>query len=167
MQASPVQTRSIVYRRIEITPFLTSDHLLDETISAFELDWNGIRLEAATGCNPVEAKDSEAPDFVVSLRLKIKNETGKTCPYQIDVEALGLISVNFKLPKERRLELATVNGLAIVYGAVRELVTSMTSRMEYGPLVLPGVNFQDQVTTSPPQEDDSSSTERPSLTRIR
>jgi preprotein translocase subunit SecB len=146
MQASPVQTRSIIYRRVEIVPHLTADDQVDELLSAFDFDWNGVRLETATGCNIADETPSDASAFVVSLRLKVKNEAGKQCPYRLDVELLGLIVVNQKLPAERREELATVNGLAIVYGAAREMITTITSRMEYGPLTLPGVNFQDQVS---------------------
>jgi preprotein translocase subunit SecB len=144
MQASPVQTRSILYRRVEISPQLTPDQQIDEKLSAFDLEWDGIRIEVATGINAAEENDADPSNFVVSLRLKIPNITGKICPYKIDVELLGLIQINPSLSAHRREELATVNGLAIVYSAARELVTSVTGRMEYGPLVLPGVNFQDE-----------------------
>lgn len=153
MQASPVQTRSVLYRKVDIQPYMTAENLLDEQMSGFDLDWNGVRMDAATGCNAAEDTESDPALFIVSLRLKIKNETGKLCPYLIDIELLGLIEVNVNLPAERRQELATVNGLAVVYGAARELVTTLTSRMDYGPLVLPGVNFQDQVSQQKlPQE---------------
>ena len=153
MQASPVQTRTVLYRKVDIQPYMTAENLLDEQMSGFDLDWNGVRMDAATGCNATEDTESDPALFIVSLRLKIKNETGKLCPYLIDIELLGLIEVNVNLPAERRQELATVNGLAVVYGAARELVTTLTSRMDYGPLVLPGVNFQDQVSQQKlPQE---------------
>ncbi len=146
MQPSPVQTRSILYRRVEISPQLTSAHQIDENLNAFDLEWNGVRMEVATGSDVAEDSATDPSLFVISLRLQIQNEVGKVCPYKLDVELIGLIQVNPKLPANRRQELATVNGLAIVYGAARELVTTITTRMEYGPLVLPGVNFQDQAT---------------------
>ena len=61
----------------------------------------------------------------------------------MDVEAVALLHISESLPAKRRDELAEVNGLAIVYGALREMIVGITSRMEYGTLVLPGVNFQD------------------------
>jgi preprotein translocase subunit SecB len=146
MQPSPVQTRSIVYRRVAIEPHRTPENQIDEEMNAFDLEWNGIRMEVATGTDIAEENVTDPALFAVSMRLQIQNVVGKICPYKIDVELLGLIRVNPKLPAERREALATVNGLAIVYGAARELITNITSRMEYGPLVLPGVNFQDQVS---------------------
>jgi preprotein translocase subunit SecB len=150
MQASPVQTKSILYRRVEVTPYLNSENQLDSELNASTLDWNGVRLEVATGTAVAEEDGSGLSTFLVSLRLQVPNAQGKLCPYKLDMELLGIIQVSPKLPMQRREELATVNGLAIVYGAARELVTLITSRMEYGPLILPGVNFQDQVL-QPPQ----------------
>ena len=179
MQASPVQTRSIIYRRVEITPYLTANDEVDEKLSAFDFDWDGVRLEAATGCNTADSQDPDASQFIVSLRLKVKNETGKPCPYRVDIEVLGFIAVNLQLPAERREALATVNGLAVLYGAARELITSITCRMEYGPLTLPGVNFQDQANSPQPSQNLAETqpdapadnpelqSQRPSLARIR
>jgi preprotein translocase subunit SecB len=144
MQASPVQTKSILYRRVEVTPYLNAENQINSELDAQNLDWNGIRLEVATGTVVADGQGSDPTDFLVSLKLQVQNLQGKTSPYHLHIELLGFIQVNPKLPVERREDLATVNGLAIVYGAARELVTSLTSRMEYGPLVLPGVNFQDQ-----------------------
>jgi preprotein translocase subunit SecB len=149
MQASPVQTRSILYRRVEVTPYLNSENQIDIKLNAPNLDWNGVRLEVATGTAIAEEGDSDPSTFLVSLRLQVPNTHGKICPYKLDIELLGIIQVSPNLLVQRREELATVNGLAIVYGAARELVTSITGRMEYGPLVLPGVNFQDQVVPPP------------------
>lgn len=36
-----------------------------------------------------------------------------------------------------------VNGLSILYGAIRELCTTITSRMPHGAICLPGANFLD------------------------
>ncbi len=148
MQASPVQTLSIVYRRVEITPYLTAENLIDVNLNAFDFDWSGVRLDTATGCYQADDADQDAARFILSLRVMVKNETGKQCPYRVDVELFSSIAVNTQLAKDRREQLALVNGLAIVYGAARELITTITSRMEYGALTLPGVNFQDQAATA-------------------
>jgi preprotein translocase subunit SecB len=155
MQTRPVQTRSILYRRVEITPYLNSENQLDIELGAVNLDWNGVRLEVATGTSIAEEGADDPANFLVSLRLVVQNQQGKICPYQLHLELLGLIQVNPQLPPERREDLATVNGLAIVYGAARELVTLLTCRMEYGPLTLPGVNFQDQAVTGKTSTDAS------------
>lgn len=64
-------------------------------------------------------------------------------PYAIDIGVIGLFNVLPTLDKNKREGLLTANGASILYGAIREMVTSMTSRFAPGPLTLPGMNFED------------------------
>lgn len=149
MQVSPIQTRSIIYRRVHVEPHLDADGSPDVGLNAGEFEWHGTTLNVVTGTAALPDEGSTEPTrFLVSLRLTVNNEKGKTCPYKFDVELAGQVQISDKLSLDRREELALVNGLAIVYGAARELISGLTARMEYGVLVLPGVNFQDQVSAS-------------------
>lgn len=143
MQFSPVQPRSIIYRRVHVAPVLDEKGDLDPQLKAPGFDWSGVKVAVETGMGVQESDDPT--EFMASLRLTVSNEEGKKCPYEVDVQLVALLELSKKLASERREELATVNGLAIVYSAMRELVVNLTSRMEYGALVLPGVNFQDHL----------------------
>jgi preprotein translocase subunit SecB len=50
--------------------------------------------------------------------------------------------------EERRVR-ALVNGASLLYGAVREMVSTITSRSAHGPLLLPSLNFQDLASHKP------------------
>lgn len=146
MQTSPVQTRSILFRRVNIVPVLDGDERPKPGLRASSFKWVDVNFDILTGIGVRDDQRANPLEFFVSLQLKVNNEKGTECPYSFDVEAVALLELNEDLPPARREELAEVDGLAIVYGALRELVTTLTARMEYGPLVLPGVNFQDHAT---------------------
>lgn len=143
MVISPVQTKSIVYRRVYVAPVLDESDRVKPGMKAAGFDWSDVNLGIETGVGTREDQVDNPVDFLISLRIKLDNKEGKETPYLLDIEAVALLRVSANLPAERREELAEVNGLAIVYGAIREMVVGLTSRMEYGSLVLPGVHFQD------------------------
>lgn len=145
MQISPVQTKSIIYRRVHIAPLLDENGQILSGLKAPNFDWAGVKLAVEAGTGIREGQESPT-DFLVSLRIQVSSTEEPRCPYEIDVEIVALLNLNARLPESRREELASVNGLAIAYGAMRELIVNVTSRMEYGALVMPGVNFQDHLT---------------------
>ncbi|WP_037247042.1 protein-export chaperone SecB [Rhodoferax saidenbachensis] len=147
MQASPIQTKSIIYRRVGVEAHLDADGNTDTTIDPKNFQWDGVKLEVETALGVDQSQGDEPSSFMLSLVVRVRNEEGKICPYKLDIELVAFVEINPKLSAARREDLATVNGLAIAYGATRELVTNLTARMEYGPLTLPGVNFQDHAAT--------------------
>lgn len=147
MQASPVQTKSIIYRRVGVEAHLDAEGNTDTTINPRTFHWDDVKLEVQTALGFDQSQGDEPSSFMISLVVRVRNEEGKICPYRLDIEVIAFVEINPKLPASRREDLATVNGLAIAYGATRELVTNLTARMEYGPLTLPGVNFQDHAAT--------------------
>ena len=91
---------------------------------------------------PIE-DDSEALTFIVALGIAIDQAEDRPTPYKLDIAALGLVEVSEKVEKQTRRDLALVNGASLVYGAIRELVTTLTARCIAGPLVLPTADFRD------------------------
>jgi preprotein translocase subunit SecB len=77
----------------------------------------------------------------VGLDFATRQEGDKRCPYALDIKAVGMFSVNESVPEERREELAFENGAALVYGAIREMVSTITARSAFGTLLLPTASF--------------------------
>jgi len=92
-------------------------------------------------------------DFLITLNFGIDNKTGKKAPYDIEVGVIGVFNVLPSLPIEKREDLVTVNGASILYGVIREIVLSLTSRFAEGPLTLPGMNFEDTAPSRQRRED--------------
>jgi preprotein translocase subunit SecB len=145
MRISPVQTKSIIFRKVSIEPLLDEEQKTVPNLRAQGFDWDEVTVGVDTGVGVREDQGKSPTEFLVTLGIRVMNETGKQCPYKFDTQVVGLLEVAETLPLSRREELVEVNGLAILYGAMREMIVGITSRMEYGPLVLPGVNFMDHV----------------------
>lgn len=64
-----------------------------------------------------------------------------TCPYVVDVQAVGLFDIDERVPEEDRERIVYENGAALVYGALREMVSTITARSMYGLLMLPTPRF--------------------------
>ncbi|NMG16650.1 hypothetical protein [Aromatoleum bremense] len=66
---------------------------------------------------------------------------GPNCPYKIDMQAIGVFEVSESVDAGIREELVFENGAALVYGAIRDMVSTITARSISGPLMLPTPTF--------------------------
>jgi len=115
---------------------------------AVGFNFEGVNIHAKVGTALKKGQEDDPRDFLVNLEIVIDNKEGKPSPYQVDVGVVGVFSVLPSLPKEKREDLLTVNGASILYGAIREMVLSLTSRFAGGALTLPGMNFEDDAPSS-------------------
>jgi len=146
MKPSPIQTKSLIYGELHVSPY-------DNGQSEFEDDftWHGVNIQINTRHAPVADSENE---YALLLRLRVPNKDGKPAPYSLDLSVMGKFSY-IGAPRDDALDLVVVNGLSILYSSLRETVMTVTSRMLYGPLCLPGANFADHapslaVDQSPP-----------------
>lgn len=145
MRPSPIQLMHVVYKRVAVSENLAAA----QKLSGLGFDFEGVKVEAKLGTATKEGQNKDPRDFLIDLEISIDNKEGKPTPYMVDVGVVGIFNVLPSLPAERRRDLITVNGASILYGVVRELVLSLTSRFLAGPLTLPGMNFQDHVEDGP------------------
>lgn len=102
--------------------------------------------------NPITNVDEEAEDVLeillksnqcedcwqVLLGVKFGNVEGKSSiPYQGKIEVKGAFEVAEDFPKDKTEDLVNMNGGAVLYGAVRELVALLSSRSQEGAFELP------------------------------
>jgi len=139
MQASPIQTKSIVYAELAISPYLPTD---EEQVETEGFDWSGVHFDIAVRHDQAE-KDGR-PAYPIFLRIRIPN-TGDTkkAPYAITAAVMGGFVYTGNKSKEEALDLVVVNGLSILYSSLRDMIITITSRMIHGALYLPGANFMD------------------------
>lgn len=140
MQPSPLQLLKLCFSGIRVLP--DQNNFNEEITRGF--DFNGVCIREVTETILVE-EESDSSIYRVILRIAIENEEGKKAPYQVDICAYGDFHVNEKVPAEDRPNLVTVNGCSMLYGAIRELVMTLTSRSSHGMLTLPSVNFLDKI----------------------
>ena len=91
-------------------------------------------------------------DFGIKLTLRVGPKEDAQAPYNIQISVRGIVRMHLTLvdgqAEERRVR-ALVNGASLLYGAVREMVSTITSRSAHGPLLLPSLNFQDLASHKP------------------
>jgi preprotein translocase subunit SecB len=142
MRASVIQLKQIVFQRIEVEAIEpTEDKEIGEA-PGFDFEGTAFRVALDSVAAPGD-HEGEARSFWIMLGISIDPSEGKQAPYKVDVSALGLVEVSDSVEQEKRRDLALVNGASLVYGAIRELVTTLTARCVAGPLVLPTVDFRD------------------------
>lgn len=145
MLASVIQLRQLVFQRVCVEE---ADPDSTKAGAAIDFDFDGVTFHLNQDFRPIKPEEGDEPvGYVVSLGIKVDNTEGKLSPYKIDVLALGVVEVSKKLENEKRSNIAAVNGMSLVFGAIREIVTSITARSLPGPLVLPTMDFRDYLDT--------------------
>jgi preprotein translocase subunit SecB len=89
-----------------------------------------------------ELKTMDGPDIRqgLSLTLTVHPGEGSTFPYDIEMEMLGVFNADGFKEAERHAMLL-VNGASMLYGAMREMLMTITYRCMHGPVLLPSVHF--------------------------
>ncbi len=150
MKPSPVQLMQLMFKhvKVELDPEHQAPELLNPLTSVFTFD--GVSLKSEIGIGEADLNHERGRLYFVELRAVVDNEPNPEkskqsfAPYKIDVAVEGLILIPKGAEKLGDPEdLAAVNGASMLWGAVREQVQTITSRMRAGPVVMPSMNFHD------------------------
>jgi preprotein translocase subunit SecB len=94
-----------------------------------------------------------ANQWLLTLRVLMKSiDTQTPFIYETDVAIQGIVEVQGDYPAEKREQLAAVNGLSLLYSAVREMILIMTARSFHGLMCLPTLSFIEVVANKKAQE---------------
>ena len=149
MNIAPIQMVDLAFRKLSVEVDFDLVPAANETRDAHAL-LEGVALRTQVSCTPLEQEDHRGTPHFVTLRVQIDNELRdgepeqRLSPYLLDVEAGAVIIL---ARGAERLgdpgDLIAVNGPALIWGAIREQVATMTARMPAGTAMLPSVNFHD------------------------
>lgn len=127
-------------------------------ITFVSLKFLRVHVEADFGAQTIQSEDFNFDGAMLAWSLNHgKNEDGSwwvavgfatsddadspRCAYNIDMQAMGVFRVSDGVEQINREALVFENGAALVYGAIREMALSITSRSVPGPLMLPTPSF--------------------------
>lgn len=151
MKASPVQLVQLTFRKVCVE--LDERHCPSEPpnplMSTFSFE--GVTLKTNIGFGELkEATSENGTVYQIDFELIVDNEVQEGAkqqrfsPYLVDVRVTALVRVP---PGAEKLappeELGIVNGAALVWSALREQISNVTSRMPMGLVLLPTVHFHD------------------------
>lgn len=144
MQLSPLQLLEYVFDGVSVHP--VEGYKIDPEVSPNLVFFPGkLSISAEVGIDLL-AEESKYSDYGVSLALKVGPKSDELAPYEVHVTVKGLVRMHLVQAdgqaEERRVR-ALVNGVSLLYGAVRDQVMTITSRSVHGPFLLPSVSFAD------------------------
>lgn len=150
MQLSPLQLMEYTFDGVSVMP--VDGYVPDPAFAPSLVFFPGkLAMSADTGLALLDEQEKYT-DFGVKLNLRVGPKEAAQAPYNILVSVRGTVRMHLTLTQgqaeERRVR-ALVNGASLLYGAVREMVSTITSRSAHGPLLLPSLSFQDLANQQP------------------
>lgn len=144
MRLSPLQLLEYTFEGISVMP--VDGYVADPEFSPSLVFFPGkLAMSADTGLVLLSEEKSYS-DFGVRLTLRVGPKEDKQAPYQVQVSVRGVVRMHLTQAtgqaEERRVR-ALVNGVSLLYGLVREMVSNITSRSTHGQLLLPSLSFAD------------------------
>lgn len=103
----------------------------------------------------VRRDDTDSKLFVCSMRSTTNPERKPSAPYMIDMEAVcSLKQIDDSMDEALALRGATITAHSVLYGAIREATSWLTSRQPWGQVQL-GLSVLSTKQPSPPADADS------------
>lgn len=151
IELSPLQLKQLVFTQISIE--LSAGIEQTTEYWAPDFDFNGVEIKTKVEIALEQGTESDPRNYIVRVNLSVPNEKGKPAPYKLIVDAYGVFELAPIYPIEKRQGIVHVNGSSIIVGAMREMITMVTSRAAYGAFTIPTLRFlppsNDQEETKP------------------
>jgi preprotein translocase subunit SecB len=149
VQLSPLQLLEFAFEEVSIKTVLGFEGKRHEP--GFVTAPGDVRMRADTGI-ALLAEHAKYSDFGLKLLLSVEPKDPNSAPYEATVGVRGTFRMHqmadMKDGDERRKR-ALVNGVSILYGLVRDMVCTVSSRSSHGQMLLPTLNFASLADHSP------------------
>lgn len=144
MSASPLSLVNYYYTSIEVR---ANEDISEDDLSNDKPFGCGVNVKVSCG----RAESSET-DFMVSLRIELKEMKGKLKSYDGELSMVGFFEINPLFPVEERKKLLSIAGPSILYSSARDFMQTLTSRGPWPALMLPTISFIDKAETTDPAD---------------
>ena len=153
MQLSPLQLLEYTFDGVSVTP--VEGYVADPEFFTGLVFFPGkLAISAETGL-VVLGEEASYSDYGIKLILRVAPKEDKQAPYNVQISVRGVVRMHLSQQvnqaEERRVR-ALVNGVSLLYGVVRELVSNITSRSANGGMLLPSLSFADLAAQKPAEE---------------
>ena len=165
MKLSPLQLLDYAFDGVSVMP--VDGYVADPKFPPALVFFPGkLAISAETGLQQLN-EEKNYSDFKVLLKLRVGPKEGNQAPYQVQASINGVVRMHLSQADgqvdERRVR-ALVNGVSLLYGVIREMVSNITSRSVHGQLLLPSLSFAD-LANQPP--DGSTPAPTPKLATVK
>ena len=161
MKKSPLQLLQTSLQKLSIEP--VTDPRFEKRRPSNPFEYEQIVLETSKMCSKIPEywREIHPPieglvdrTYYVQLGLRTPNDSNEVGPYKFEIVLSGVVAV---LPGRKELEvsdddMALQYGLTLLYGVIREQLSTLTYKMMWGQVMLPTMNFMSEKTLEPPTE---------------
>lgn len=139
-----------VHTHVSLSPLRLNKYFLRSlNFSLYEdYDWGTIPegVKIAVPSLEVGAFCSQNPDnelhWRIELTIDLLEPEEKNFPYKLDATLVGFFTVDKRYPKENAERLARTAGPAFLYSAARDVLSAITNRSPFPPLILQSAMFR-------------------------
>ena len=149
MRASPLAVERIEFHNVRVRANADWKQAGDSPLPQLAVDMENTVIEWHSTLDYPEAEVVDPKHFGFRFALRvIQNKQGDNVklPYDIELDAVVFLSVELDLADiQKRLKVVRESGYPILYGAIREMVCTLTARGPHGLWQIPSMNFMDQI----------------------
>lgn len=145
IQLSPLQLVQMVFTKTRVEAYELGEDISEGWAPQFDFDGVNLLIE-----NTVGQQEDNITDFLVMLRVAVLNEADavKKAPYTFDIAVQGVFKLAVDFSCDDRHDLVRVNGSAMLYGAIRDMLQQVSGRSVLGTLLLPTLHFLPESTAT-------------------
>jgi len=139
MQPSPLQLLHCSFESVNVTSVPEFDNTGRDP--AYLMNPSGLSLSSETAVQELQAND-EFSDYAIRFVLTFEPKEASATPYRGELILQAQVRMHgAKSPLDGK-QLAVVNGVSLIYGTARDMVSTITSRGVHGQMLLPTLNFR-------------------------
>jgi preprotein translocase subunit SecB len=121
----PIELKSVFFVKSIVVAIPTYSNNNNETLGIGPVNHIDVSLAA-----------EETNEYAVAMKTLFNEESSSLAPYMIDMECIALFKVDSQVNRDEIIRRLTITGHSVLYGAIREAVSWITSRQPNGPLNL-------------------------------
>ncbi len=155
MQPSPLQLLQCSFESVQVTGVPDFDNSGRDP--AFLMNPAGLQLSSETAVQDLNTSP-DFTDYAIRFVVAFEPKEANGIPYRGEVVIQAQVRMHGVDDALERKRLAVVNGVSLLYGVARDMVSTVTSRGVHGQMLLPTLNFRsladsvlaDEMVESPP-----------------
>jgi hypothetical protein len=145
MKPSPLSLERLEFSKVSIT---ANPNFTPESANVFTqlvFDFKGINISRRARLKYAKEEANDPKHFYCMFGIKIafEDQPERVLPYEIDVEVSAFVTyLGDALQGADRFRAVRFTSYQMLYGSVREMVSTITARSRYGLLQLPSADFR-------------------------
>ncbi|MFM0596061.1 hypothetical protein [Paraburkholderia dilworthii] len=157
MKPSPLSLERLEFSKVAVTANPGFTPVSGGVFTQLDFDFKGINISrrARLRYPPEEAPDPKHFFCVFGIKILQEDQKERPLPYEIDIEVSALFTyLDGSLVGADRFRAVRFSAYQMLYGALREMIATVTARSRFGLLQLPSADFR-QAAKSDSESDEA------------